>query len=582
MIDKRRYRNSLVFRITGGTVTVIILLLLVLVTSNFYSLYVVKNNTINSAMNEMRIHINNMNNCFDNAINDLNEIVLGINNQVDLKNGDESTRYFETKRLQDILIERMNISKATDVYSIYNSSSDLLLMSVSSRVAAGEKIAIDNIIRKDLLKRRYSVKALWSPIKVDNKWFFFKIYRFSDNIIVGFIKADTLMGIVGLKGGNIDEQIVLTDSLGNSLSKAGNINFTDIPSKLENESEVVNNFDNKYIMVSTRVDSSEARLSTLIEEKGVLLGLGYIQWFIAILGIISLILMAYIIYYLNREILRPVKGLVLGTQQVENGNFEYRVNGDVASNEFNTLINSFNSMIKEIKTLKINAYEEKLELNKAELRYLQAQIRPHFFLNALTTIHSLAYKDKNEEIREFIDALSNHLRYMFRGGLNKVSIKEEIERIKDYFYMQEIRFPNSVFYVIDVDKFTEQECIPQLLILTFVENAFKHSMTLEDTLSIFIKTERCIFDGKDSVRIIIEDDGEGFPADIIKRVNDDSSTYTYDGYRIGITNIKRTLELLYGKDNLLRISNEEPMGGKVEIVIPLEKGDEIEINNSRG
>ncbi|GKU23453.1 hypothetical protein CFOLD11_02790 [Clostridium folliculivorans] len=581
MIDRRKYKNSLVFRITGGTVTVIILLLLVLVTSNVYSLHVVKNNTINSAMNEMRIHINNMNNCFDNAINDLNEIVLGINNQVDLKNGDESTRYFETKRLQDILIERMNISKTTDVYSIYNSSADLLLMSVSSRVTSKEKIELDNIIRKDLLNRRYSVKDLWSPIKLDNKWFFFKMYRFSDNIIVGFIKADTLMALVDLKGGNIDEQIVLTDSLGNSLSKVGNINFTDIPNKLANESEVVNNFDNKYIMVSTRVESSKARLSTLIEEKGVLLGLGYIQWFIAILGIISLILMPYIIYYLNREILRPVKGLVLGTRQVEQGNFEYRVNEEVESLEFNTLIHSFNSMIKEIKTLKISAYEEKLELNKAELRYLQTQIRPHFFLNALTTIHSLAYKDKNEEIREFIDALSNHLRYMFRGGLNKVSIKEEIDRIKDYFYMQEIKFPNSVFYVIDVDQFTEQERIPQLLILTFVENAFKHSMTLEDTLSIFIKTERCIFDGKDSVRIIIEDDGEGFPEDIIKKVNEDSSAYTSDGYRIGITNIKRTLELLYGKDNLLKLSNEEPMGGKVEIVIPLEKGDEIEINNSR-
>jgi LytS/YehU family sensor histidine kinase len=201
------------------------------------------------------------------------------------------------------------------------------------------------------------------------------------------------------------------------------------------------------------------------------------------------------------------------------------------------------------------------------------QIRPHFFLNAITTIHSMTYKNKNEEIREFIDALSKHLRYMFKGGLIKVPIKEELEHIKNYISMQEIKFPNSVFYIFDVEQGLEQEKIPQFLIHTFVENSFKHAMTLEEALSIFIKIELCKFDGNDTIRIIIEDSGEGFPEIILDKINNIDNSETSGGYQIGISNIKKTLALLYSKNNLLKISNVEPMGGRVEIFIPLEKGD---------
>lgn len=576
MKNTRKYRNSLVFKLTAGTVAVMIILFSVLITSNLYSLHVVKTNTINSAMNEMRIHIRDMNNSLSNAVNDLNEIALNINDIVNLKSNNESVRYFAAMRLTDILSERIAISRTTDSLAIYNPEYDTLLMSSSNRVSAKEKIYASDIVRTVLVNQKYSLNDLWSPIKIEKEVFFFKAYRFTETVIISFIKADTLMSLANIRDFSTEEQIVLTDNDGNPLEDAGNTRFSDITYPLENEHEIANKLAGQYLMVSTNLESSHARLSTIIKEKSVFLGLGYIQWIIAILGIISLFLMPYIIYYLNNEIIKPVKRLVVGTRQVEQGNLDYRVEGNNSSLEFQTLSNSFNSMIKEIRTLKIEAYEEKIELQKAELKYLQMQIRPHFFLNALTTVHSLTYKDKNEDIREFIDALSNHLRYMFRGGMQKVSINEEIEYIKNYFYMQEIKFPNSIFYVFDVEPSVEQQRIPQFIIHTFVENSFKHAMTLEEPLSIFIKIKKYAFEEKDAVKIVIEDSGEGFPEEVIYKVNNSDSTNTSDGYRIGISNVKRTLALLYGNDNLLKLSNVESMGGRVEIIIPIEKGDKIE------
>lgn len=567
----KKYKNSLVIKLSMATVLVMTILFSVLIISNIYSLHVVKSNVINSAMNEIKIHINDMDNCLNNTVNDLNEIYLNIDDIGDLKSNSESVRYFAAKRLQDILKERSERNRNIDSFSIYNPLYDTLISSNSSRLDAYDKFGISEFIKNDLLNRKDSLSDLWSSTKINNKVFFFKIYRFSDSIIVAFIKADTLMSFVNGRGLSTDKQIVLTDNTGNALVKVGAMNFSNISYPLPNDQQVVNKLADQYILVSTNSATSYARLSAIIKERNVILGLGYIQWIIAALGIISLFVMPYIIYYLNKEIIKPVRSLVLGTRQIEEGNLEYHVDGTGSSSEFEILTRSFNSMVKEIKNLKISAYEEKIEMQKAELKYLQMQIKPHFFLNALTTIHSMAYKDKNYEIRKFIDALSIHLRYMFKGALNKVQIKEEIEYIKNYFYMQEIKYPNNVFYVIDIDPSVEYQQIPQFIIHTFVENSFKHAMTLDETLSIFIKAKYCVYDGNVAAKIVIEDNGEGFTEEILDKVNNSDYTDETDGYKIGISNIKRTLALLYGKDNLLKISNDESLGSKVEILIPIER-----------
>lgn len=565
------HKNSLVFKITVSTSIVMIVLFAVIVTSNFYSLHVIRTNTVNSAMNEMKIHNRDINYSLNNALKDLNDAASNVNDISAFSNGNESERYFAAMRLSSILSERIGLSTITDALAVYNEEHDNLLLSNSSRVSALEKVAVSDLIRTLLAQREYALHDLWSAVWFKEEMFFVKGYNFSGTIIVSLVKADTLMSSVNIMEYNPDQLIVLTDMDGNPLFTAGNTGLSDISYPLPNGSQIVNKLNDKYLMISTDQEMSATRLSTIIKEKSVLLGLGYIQWIIAILGMIAIVVMPFIIYYLRKEIIIPIKALVVGTKRLEQGNLDYQVEGKGNSLEFHTLNQSFNSMVMEIKSLKISQYEEKIELQKAELKYLQMQIRPHFFLNALTTIHSLTYKDKNEDIRKFIDALSNHLRYMFKGGLNKVPVIEEIEYIKNFLFMQEIRFPNSVFHIFDVDSSVVQELIPQFIIHTFIENSFKHAMTLDEPLSIFIKINKIAFDGKDAIRIVIEDSGEGFPEEVLEKVNRSEAVGKMDGYRIGISNIKQTLFLLYGNNNLLRISNAESLGGRVEIIIPMEK-----------
>lgn len=90
-------------------------------------------------------------------------------------------------------------------------------------------------------------------------------------------------------------------------------------------------------------------------------------------------------------------------------------------------------------------------------------------------------RNQKEEIRTYIDALVVHFRYVLKGTMTQVTIDDEINHIKNYIAMQEIRFPGSIFYVVDLDQDIKIMQVPQLLMLTVVENAFKHAMTLDDT-----------------------------------------------------------------------------------------------------
>ncbi|HAA24775.1 MAG TPA: sensor histidine kinase, partial [Ruminiclostridium sp.] len=153
-----------------------------------------------------------------------------------------------------------------------------------------------------------------------------------------------------------------------------------------------------------------------------------------------------------------------------------------------------------------------------------------------------------------------------------VPLVEEIEHVKNYIRLQEIKFPNNIFHIIEIEPGTYECLLPQFIIRTFVENCFKHALSVDKILSILIKTEIISESEGKYLRIIIEDNGDGFPKDIIETINNNSlEDEIENGTKIGIVNIKKTLFLLYKKSDLLRISNCEPSGARVEISVPFER-----------
>ena len=265
-----------------------------------------------------------------------------------------------------------------------------------------------------------------------------------------------------------------------------------------------------------------------------------------------------------RWILHPLTAIVEGMSRLASGNFDYRIHLPDAAWEYRQVGNIFNLMAGQIKDLKIQVYEEQLHRQESELNFLYMQMRPHFFLNALTTLQNFVKLGQYENMYDFTGYLGQYIRYSLRRHVSDVTLDDELDHIENYVAMQNLQHPNSVLLMADVPDEARRCAMPAFIVYTFVENCIKHALSMETMLSVFISAQVT----QESLYLAIEDDSTGFPEEFLKKFNDPSWLDDPSEKHIGIRNVKRTLWLLYKDKATLRLSNAVPSGARVEMLIP--------------
>ena len=149
---------------------------------------------------------------------------------------------------------------------------------------------------------------------------------------------------------------------------------------------------------------------------------------------------------------------------------------------------------------------------------------------------------------------------MFKSGLHTVSVEEEIRHIENYFEMQECKYPGCIFHFIDLPQALRQWPIPQMLIQTFVENEFKYAVSMDSVLTLLIHISKENYGGQEMLLIRIEDDGKGYPQDVLNYMNDAAPRPQDDGERVGLWSVKRMMALMYERRDLIELRNIEPHG----------------------
>lgn len=183
--------------------------------------------------------------------------------------------------------------------------------------------------------------------------------------------------------------------------------------------------------------------------------------------------------------------------------------------------------------------EKELENEKlhTELSFLKAQINPHFLFNTLNNIYALSLKNSSETSNSILK-LSELLRFMIHdGSLEKIRFSDEVNTLNDYIELEKLRYGNRLNIVFDKEIDNEDEMIAPLLLLPFVENSFKHGASesrFASTINISLKLKNGVL----TFKVINSKENEDV------NVNG-----------IGLKNIKRQLELIYGKHHSLEIRN---------------------------
>lgn len=547
----------------------IMLLIILLVVVWFHSREVMKDNTIDTTKKTLSIFSNNIENVLDNADRTLRIIMNSVGDIYTLGSEKESTRYYAAIRLREVLDNCQLNNQDIDVLAIYNGEYKIYLSGVSNRINYDEKQAVQGYILDKASDKQVETYE-WKIAMINHHYYITRVYEKDNRILSILIRIDNLLNKFqnNLNIGN--QYYVLTTLEGEIVGSVGNSQYDTIQNQIDTEHLINYSFDKKHIIVTVPFSNKNFKMSCFIKVDDLYGKMQFIQICIILLIAVSIVFIIKFAGYVNREIFHPIKKLLAAMNYVEKGEYDYRIKERSKSREFDKVNSSFNSMIEEITNLKIETYEEKIQLQEAELHYVHLQIKPHFFLNAMTTIHSMSYQNRNEDIRTYIDALSKNVRYLFRAGLYTVPLKEEIVHIENYFMMQDLLYPDCVFYYIDIEEGAKEWKIPQLLLHTFIENEFKHAVSLEKLLSIFIRIHIVERNKISMAHIIIEDDGTGFSEDILKKLNANEIAMKENGQGVGLWNVKKTMELLYKRNDLMYFSNNEPHGIKIEIWIPSE------------
>jgi len=180
------------------------------------------------------------------------------------------------------------------------------------------------------------------------------------------------------------------------------------------------------------------------------------------------------------------------------------------------------------KELQNKILETQLQIKSQELQYLKKQIHPHFLFNTLNTIYGFALK-RSKDTPDIILKLSNLLDYiLYQVNKPQVDLKEEILHIKEYIDLERIRFQDTLKVNFKSDKIPDNKQIAPMLLIPFVENAFKHGNLINGFLEV-------------DIEVSINDNQLDFT--ICNTVLNEAHEPNKDG--IGLANIKKRLELLY-------------------------------------
>nr|MCR4694687.1 histidine kinase [Pseudobutyrivibrio sp.] len=297
---------------------------------------------------------------------------------------------------------------------------------------------------------------------------------------------------------------------------------------------------------------------------------------------ILIVITGILLFRMYKNVIRPIRNFserlaLIGTIDEDTiGMIE-----DAHIEELASTGNQFRNLYDELKKLKIEIYEKELEQNHMEIVFLRQQIRPHFYLNCLTTIGSMTRLGKYQEVQDMILFTSRYLRYLFSTDKDFLGIKQELEHVNAYMDIQSLRYHGAFSYNVDLPKDLEMVQIPPLVLITFAENCIKHNDIQAMDLAINIKVEKC----DQGIKIVIADNGCGFSKEYLKALSDGVNSPAYAEFNsgtkhVGIRNCINRLDLLYQGGASVKIFNGKNSGANVEIILPLTLEDETDENTN--
>ncbi len=286
----------------------------------------------------------------------------------------------------------------------------------------------------------------------------------------------------------------------------------------------------------------------------------------------------------------PLQQLANQADEVAGGNFDTELPLPSHNDEIGIVIRAFNKMVVSIKQyierLKESMEKERLlqekelmmtaHLKEAQLKYLQAQINPHFLFNTLNAGAQLAMMEGADRTYEYVQTVADFFRYNVKNNKNDVTVREEVNLVDNYIQILNVRFSGDIGYEKQIDKRLLDIRMPSMILQPVVENAVNHGIReMGDKGKISLRVYR----DESDVCISVRDNGKGIAREEIDRILDgsyESRSQQYDNNGIGLDNVISRLRLYADRQDVVEIHSEGENKGCEFIVRIPRNGKEAE------
>jgi len=305
-----------------------------------------------------------------------------------------------------------------------------------------------------------------------------------------------------------------------------------------------------------------------------------------LLFLILIMLLNFIIIVLfGKSITRPLQKLAEVADVVSQGTLEIKELPITTSDEIGRVTKAFNGMVYNLRTyiqkvkesmlheskMRENEILMETHLKEAELKYLQAQINPHFLFNILNAGVQLAMLENAERTYDYTKAVANFYRYKITDNKNISTIKEEIDLIDNYMYILNVRFSGEIHYFKEVDESFGGLDIPPMTLQPIIENAVKYGLNdLEREKKIVLS----VCQEGNEVCMSVRDNGIGMDQETIDLILSRALAPTptkREANGIGLSNVIARMNLFYeGRSSVIITSEGFDMGTDIAIYIPLD------------
>lgn len=474
-------------------------------------------------------------------------------------------------RIVDMMNDKLFVSDHADAFFVFDTENDFYLFSAKKRLPRQEILAIKPFAHDNAQEysRSFGDRS-WMLQTVDNCTYFMKSVRLGKYVVGAFsssthFMAEQSVNIIG------EESVCLVDS-GEQLYYFGGVGST---AEEADREALQRERPHRLSTVSAPLPMLNGTVYIISRIGSFLSGNSTTAVLLLADAAACMFLVVYLLLLLHRKVAKPTAQLMEANRVLAAGDTEFRLDtASAGSREFEALFDSYNNMASQIVSLRIEAYDMKLAEEQNKLTMLRAQLRPHTFLNAITTISNMTFSNRPEEIRAYISDFAKFIRYMLKTSSPWTTVEEEIKNIRSYLNMQERRSPDCVHLTVECEPEASGARIPYLLLFTLVENSIKHAMTLYSPMELRIACgieDDGTFRG---LRLTVEDNGDGFPQEVIERFREEQEDSVFTKEHLGLSNVRYTLNLVYHHRARLQMSNRDSGGASVEIWIPEESTDE--------